>query len=131
MIDVAAADWGTKMQSAVQSALVKDSGVNYVIPLYDSAIQFVLIDSDGEGRVEPTTNEAPGTTVSTHTIGAVIEAWSGCSVPSDRNRPSDGALLGYTSGTTGPPKGAENTHGNLFHNACVMADWFGLDGHDT
>jgi len=42
VIDVAAADWGTKMQSAVQSALVKDSGINYVIPLYDSAIQFVL-----------------------------------------------------------------------------------------
>ena len=42
VIDVPAADWGTKMQSAVQSALVADPNANYVIPLYDSAIQFVL-----------------------------------------------------------------------------------------
>jgi ribose transport system substrate-binding protein len=42
VIDVPAADWGTKMQSSVQSALLKDPGVNYVIPLYDSASQFVV-----------------------------------------------------------------------------------------
>jgi ribose transport system substrate-binding protein len=50
VIDVAAADWGTKMQSAVQSALIKDSGVNYVIPLYDSAIQFVLPGITAAGK---------------------------------------------------------------------------------
>lgn len=42
VIDVPAADWGTKMQSAVQSALIADPNVNYVIPLYDSATQFVI-----------------------------------------------------------------------------------------
>lgn len=50
VIDVPAADWGTKMQSAVQSALVKDPGVNYVIPLYDSAAQFVLPGIQSAGR---------------------------------------------------------------------------------
>jgi ribose transport system substrate-binding protein len=50
VIDVPAADWGTKMQTAVQSALVKDSGVNYVIPLYDSATQFVLPGIEAAGR---------------------------------------------------------------------------------
>jgi ribose transport system substrate-binding protein len=55
VIDVPAADWGTKMQSAVQSALVKDPNVNYVIPLYDSAIQFVLpgiLASGKSGKVK-------------------------------------------------------------------------------
>ncbi|MCB5169730.1 AMP-binding protein [Streptomyces bambusae] len=32
-------------------------------------------------------------------------------------RPTDTALLSYTSGTSGPPKGAMNTHGALTYNA--------------
>ncbi|MPZ73114.1 MAG: AMP-binding protein [Nitriliruptorales bacterium] len=36
------------------------------------------------------------------------------------------AILTYTSGTTGPPKGAMNTHGNMSYNAQVFAEWFDL-----
>ncbi|MEV7241093.1 AMP-binding protein [Streptomyces sp. NPDC093248] len=32
-------------------------------------------------------------------------------------RPGDIALISYTSGTSGTPKGATNTHGNIMHNA--------------
>ncbi|MEU6736765.1 class I adenylate-forming enzyme family protein [Streptomyces physcomitrii] len=32
-------------------------------------------------------------------------------------RPADTALISYTSGTSGTPKGAANTHGNLLYNA--------------
>ncbi|MFF7973024.1 AMP-binding protein [Streptomyces sp. NPDC007905] len=32
-------------------------------------------------------------------------------------RPEDIALISYTSGTSGTPKGATNTHGNIMHNA--------------
>jgi long-chain acyl-CoA synthetase len=45
-------------------------------------------------------------------------------------RPDDVALLTYTSGTTGKPKGAMNTHGNLVFNACVFRDWTGLRASD-
>ncbi len=39
--------------------------------------------------------------------------------------PSDLAVLQYTSGTTGPPKAAMMSHGNLVANALQNARWFG------
>jgi ribose transport system substrate-binding protein len=42
VVNVPATDWATKMQSATQSALLADPGVNYVIPIYDSMSQFVI-----------------------------------------------------------------------------------------
>lgn len=39
---------------------------------------------------------------------------------------TDPAMLVYTSGTTGPSKGAINTHGNMVHNAEVLRQWFSL-----
>ncbi|ARU06694.1 acyl-CoA synthetase [Comamonas serinivorans] len=56
----------------------------------------------------------------------------------DRPRPlasvpsaNDLALLTYTSGTTGKPKGAMNTHGNLAFNAQVYRDWVGVQADDV
>jgi len=43
---------------------------------------------------------------------------------------SDVAILAYTSGTTGAPKGAMLTHGNLAFNAQTYRDWTGLEHHD-
>ena len=45
--------------------------------------------------------------------------------------PGDVALLTYTSGTTGDPKGAMNTHGNVVFNACVFRDWMSLTPGDV
>ncbi|HCA84743.1 MAG TPA: acyl-CoA synthetase [Streptomyces sp.] len=43
----------------------------------------------------------------------------------------DIALLTYTSGTTGPPKGAMNTHGNVLNVAATYGAWTGLDDGDV
>jgi len=42
-------------------------------------------------------------------------------------KPEDPALLTYTSGTTGSPKGAINTHGNLAFNAETYVQMGGLE----
>ena len=42
----------------------------------------------------------------------------------------DVAILTYTSGTTGVPKGAMNTHANMVFNACAYRDWMGLTAED-
>ena len=43
---------------------------------------------------------------------------------SRRRRPDDTAVILYTSGTTGQPKGAELTHGNMLLNAMASRDMF-------
>ncbi len=44
---------------------------------------------------------------------------------------SDIAFLTYTSGTTGKPKAACNTHGNVCFSAEVFKVWLQLDRHDV
>jgi long-chain acyl-CoA synthetase len=44
---------------------------------------------------------------------------------------SDTAFLTYTSGTTGPPKGAMNSHANVVFNAQAYRDWVGLSDADV
>ncbi|MFC5950372.1 class I adenylate-forming enzyme family protein [Pseudonocardia lutea] len=45
--------------------------------------------------------------------------------------PDDIAFLTYTSGTTGPPKGATNTHRNVVFNAMTYRDWIHLGPDDV
>jgi long-chain acyl-CoA synthetase len=45
--------------------------------------------------------------------------------------PDDTAVLVYTSGTTGKPKGAELTHFQLYMNCTVAGELFGVRGDDV
>ncbi|MER7011845.1 AMP-binding protein [Saccharopolyspora sp. NPDC000359] len=45
--------------------------------------------------------------------------------------PDDVAVLTYTSGTTGEPKGAMNTHAVIAFNAQAFRDWMGLTPADS
>jgi len=47
----------------------------------------------------------------------ILRDYESASVPPSGIGPGDNAYITYTSGTTGPPKGAMNTHGNLSY-AC-------------
>ncbi|WP_170976409.1 substrate-binding domain-containing protein [Rhizobium sp. FKL33] len=41
-LDVPVSEWATKIQPGVQSALLADPGINYILPIYDSMSQFVV-----------------------------------------------------------------------------------------
>ncbi|MBZ9935645.1 substrate-binding domain-containing protein [Mesorhizobium sp. BR1-1-16] len=42
IVNVSIPDWASKIQPNVQSAVIADPGLNYVIPIYDSMSQFVV-----------------------------------------------------------------------------------------
>ncbi|MFB8178531.1 class I adenylate-forming enzyme family protein [Streptomyces sp. NPDC055966] len=57
----------------------------------------------------------------------VAVARQGGTAPEGRApRPDDIALISYTSGTSGTPKGATNTHANIMHNAERQSTGLGL-----
>ena len=61
----------------------------------------------------------------------LTESHSGQTPTKSTLGPDDVAFLTYTSGTTGPPKGAMNSHGNVVFNAQSYRDWVGLSGEDV
>ncbi|SHK37868.1 long-chain acyl-CoA synthetase [Pseudonocardia thermophila] len=68
-------------------------------------------------------------------VGAVV-ALADDALPVDgldvaQREPTDTAVILYTSGTTGRPKGAQLTHSNLMWNAQVAADLFALQRTDV
>jgi long-chain acyl-CoA synthetase len=66
-----------------------------------------------------------------HDLVELTRAHAGRSPDPVELGPDDIAFLTYTSGTTGPPKGAMNTHGNVVFNAQSYRDWIHLTEDDV
>jgi long-chain acyl-CoA synthetase len=61
----------------------------------------------------------------------LLAAHAGQRPPPVSLAPEDVAFLTYTSGTTGTPKGAMNTHANVAFTAQVYRDWMSLGPSDV
>jgi long-chain acyl-CoA synthetase len=64
-------------------------------------------------------------------LAALIESHAGKQPPAVAIEPDDVACLVYTSGTTGPPKGAMNLHRNVAFCSAVWRDWPRLESGDV
>jgi long-chain acyl-CoA synthetase len=127
--------------------LLRDSGARVLVALQslhrdvasgvlgDTAVRTVLTTSelDYRTRDEPRVFsgsariECPGTTDLTE----LLDRFRGQPAPEVGLTGDDAAFLTYTSGTTGPPKGAITTHRNLVFNAQTYRDWVGLGPDDV
>jgi long-chain acyl-CoA synthetase len=61
---------------------------------------------------------------------ALIAKFQGRALPTSRLTPDDIAYITYTSGTTGSPKGAMNTHGNVSYAATAFVTAYGVTQDD-
>ena len=68
---------------------------------------------------------------STQDMTELMARFRGQQPPDPALGPDDVAFLTYTSGTTGPPKGAMTTHRNVVFNAQTYRDWIGIGARDV
>lgn len=107
------------LYTSVAADVLPDSEVNWVVSTDEHEFQ-----SRNDERVLPA-GEQP-IPAGTEDLTAVLERFRGQRPPAVEADTDRAAFLTYTSGTTGPPKGAMNTHGNLVFNAEVYRVWMGL-----
>jgi long-chain acyl-CoA synthetase len=74
---------------------------------------------------------ARGGPAGTHDLLALARQNAGAAYHRATPAPDDVAVLTYTSGTTGPAKGAMNTHANIAYASRIYRDWMGVAPDDT
>jgi long-chain acyl-CoA synthetase len=101
----------------------------------NTKVQAVLTTSELEWAGDPPPKLLAGVERTrhpgTHDLLELAHANEGRRPDPSRLGPDDVAFLTYTSGTTGPPKGAMNTHGNVVFNSQTYRDWIHLGPDDV
>ena len=104
---------------------LKDSGAKAI--LCDPELYAVVNEVAGQTELEHIIVAGDAPPAGAHSLQALIDSQTGSSAV--RSHPSiqpeaDTALLCYTGGTTGVPKGAMLTHYNLVANVLQFKNWF-------
>jgi long-chain acyl-CoA synthetase len=128
--------------------VLNDSGARAVISLQDlwnsvasKAVEGTAVDTRittspldylGDQEIPPVLKgldhiDTPGAT----RLAELVQSHQGARPAPVTLSPEDVALLTYTSGTTGDPKGAMNTHGNVTFNATAYREWMSLTPDDV
>ena len=121
------------------SYLLRDSGATALVALESlygqvgrhvvpgTDVRLVLTTSELEFQTRSDERLFSGITRQRHEgttdLGELLARHDGEVPPPATHGPDDVAFLTYTSGTTGVPKGAMNTHGNVAFTAQVYRDW--------
>jgi long-chain acyl-CoA synthetase len=106
------------------SKVVPDTEVGLVLTTSELEYQ-----SDNDERLFAGMSKS--TPEGTKDLVGFMEAYRGRQPATPELKPTDIALLTYTSGTTGPPKGAMTTHRNIVFNSQSYRDWVGLSSDDV
>lgn len=114
----------SELYSAELADTLAASSVRRVITT--SALDF---QHAGDVRVLP--GERMPTPPGTEDVKTLAAQYDGQVPPTVTIGPDDVAVITYTSGTTGAPKGAMNTHRNVATGGAAYRDWFGLDHRDV
>src|SRR6266516_1523055 len=114
---------------SLYEAVVRDAVGN-------TKVEFVIttneLDYIGDGPV-PALLEASRKQLFDETLDMLelLAQFDGASIEFATLAPRDIAFLTYTSGTTGRPKGAMNTHANVAFNATCYQQWMQFDSNDV
>ena len=102
--------------------------------LEDTDVELVLTTSEldfVDERPAPLEGVERHRAEGTHDLLELARRHEGEKPPPAHLGPDDVAFLTYTSGTTGPPKGAMNTHRNVVFNSQTYRDWMHLGEEDS
>jgi long-chain acyl-CoA synthetase len=112
-----------ELHTAGLAEALRDSPIEHIITT--SALDW---QNDFDPRVLPLRGAAPG---QTEDLRCLIADYTERRPPIHTPPASDTAVITYTSGTTGKPKGANNTHINIAAGGEWYTRWFDLDNSDV